>query len=141
MTKNSSIFLACLLAALCGCSDPAKPHLERLVRDWGIVIATGYTHSDDYTKDEQRVHMFHEQSEAMSDMLEDFLADDPPVSDELKALLRDWKKVNDENAKLHARMIAEDRYVYTPAEKERVDTLTRADMAGSVDLMGHLEGY
>ena len=141
MSKYSSIVVACLFAALCGCSDPARPHLERLVRDWGIVVATGYTHSDDYTRDQQRVHRFHEQSEAMSKMLEEFLADDPPVSDELKTLLRDWKKVNDENAELHARMIAENRYIYTEAEKDRVDALIRADSAGAVDLMGHLEGY
>ncbi|WP_148080231.1 hypothetical protein [Roseimaritima ulvae] len=139
--KSLSLLAVFTLLGVCGCGDPARPHLERLVYDWGVVIATGYTHSDDYTRDEQRVHMFHEQSVAMTHMLSAFLADDPPVSDELKQLLRKWKKVNDENAAIHAKMISENRFIYTVEEQSRVDTLVRADFACGGDLMSHLEGY
>lgn len=132
--------LLCVTTLLNGCSDPAKPHLERLVNDWAAVIATGYTHSDEYTRDEHRVHMHHEQSQAMSEMLDSFLNDDPPVSDDLKQMLRDWKKVNDDIAELHAAMIAEDRYVYTSDEQAQVEILIGADTAATFELQGHLEG-
>ena len=140
--RNISLFTAALFGlGIVGCSDPARPHLERLVNDWGVVVATGYTHSDTYTQDEQRVHTFHEQNTAMSKMLAEFLKDDLPVSNELKSFLRDWKKVTDESALLHKKMIDEGRFTYTVAEKARVDTLFRADMAAAFEMTEHFKGY
>ncbi len=139
--KSFTLVTVLVIAGVVGCSDPAKPHLERLVNDMGVATATGYTHSDDYSRDEYRVHYFHESSAAHSKVLAKFLADDPPVSDELKQLLRAWKTVNDENAALHAKMIAENRFVYTETEQARADTLKKLDIAGFIDFMEHLEGY
>jgi hypothetical protein len=130
-----------LLPALTGCGDPALPHLERLINEWGVVIATGYVHSDAYGKDEQRIRCFHEQSRATNRMLTKFLADDPPVSDELKAFLRNWKTVTAEIEATHKKMIDEGRFTYHEDEKDRAETLTKAEALAGFELMEHLKGY
>jgi hypothetical protein len=129
------------LVALIGCSDPARPHLERLVNELTVATATGYVHSDSYSRDEHRVHYLHEQSRATNRVLRKFLLDDPPVKDELKAFLRDWEKVTSENEALHKTMIDEGRFTYNENEKDRAEALSKADVVAGLEILDHLKGY
>jgi hypothetical protein len=124
-----------------GCKDPARPHIERLLNEWAVVIAEGYVHSDKYSQDEQRIHFFHEQSRATNQMLTKFLDDDPPVKDDLKDFLRVWRAVAAESEKLHEKMIDEGRFTYNGDEKARAETLTKAEALAGMELMEHVKGY
>lgn len=129
------------ITAFTGGSDPARPHLERLLSEWGVVAATGFVHSDAYGEDERRIRYFYEQSRATNRVLVKFLDDAPPVKDELKAFLRDWEKLTSESETLHEKMINEGRFVYDDTEKDRAERLTKAEMLAGFELMDHLEGY
>jgi len=140
--RTFSLSTAIVILLMCtGCKDSARPHIERLLNEWGIVVAEGYVHSDKYSKDEQRIHFFHEQSRATNRMLTKFLDDDPPVKDDLKDFLRDWQTVAAESQKLHEKMIEEGRFTYNADEKARAETLIKAEALAGMELMDYVKGY
>jgi hypothetical protein len=129
------------ISLLAGCADPAPPHLERLVGEWGGVVAKDYSHLDGLPDDERLVRRHFESSRAMNRVLVSFLDDDPPVSNELKAFLRDWETCTSEIERIHKKMIDEQRYVYTAEERPRAEQLVKAEAVAGIELMDHLKGY
>ncbi len=124
-----------------GCADPARPHLERFVSEWGGVVAKDYSHLDALPDDERIVRRHFESSRAMNRMLVSFLHDNPPVSEELKSFLRDWETATAEIERIHKKMIDEGRYVYTDEERPRAEQLVQAEAVAGFELLDHLEGY
>ena len=136
-----SVTVVVVLSGLTSCSDPARPHLERLAEEWGDVVATGYVHSETYSEDEWHIHYIHEQNRVTNRMLTEFLDDDPPVSDELKALLRSWKTVTAEIEAIHEKMIDEKRFTYKENERVRAQALVRAESKFGLEVAEHMKGY
>lgn len=138
---NRLFGFALVVVALAGCSDPARPHLETLVSEWGRVVGTQYPELANYDGDEREIRYLYANSATTYEMLNDYLSVDRPISAELKQFLVDWREVSKQSMELHKTMIDEGRFTYNESDKERAEALTKSEAAGGFELLGHLEGY
>lgn len=140
MIRFTLLLLLCL-ACITGCSDPARPHLEELLGEYGRVVGTPFPELELYEGDERKVRYLHAHSAATHQMLKNYLSVDRPITAELKQFLIDWQTVSKSSMDLHEKMIQDGRYAYNDDEKEIAERLTKGEALAGFELMDHFEGY
>ncbi|MCS7471732.1 hypothetical protein NZK35_34230 [Stieleria sp. ICT_E10.1] len=139
--RRFAFFVALFSASLVGCSDPARPHLELLLVEYGRVVGKPFPDLDLYDGDERRIRYLHANSVATHEMLKDYLSIERPITAELKQFLIDWQKVSKRSMDLHAKMIEAERYTYNADEQELAERLVKGEALAGFELMDHFEGY
>lgn len=107
-----------VLATMCGCADPTRPHREQLALC--IVKSSGPTNLDfeSIPTEMHRMHLGAAQSKRTAELLNDFLSSSPPLDSELLQLVNVYARSQHQLHKQFATAIAAGRSDLTSDELE-----------------------